>query len=215
MRPYHPSHFHFKWRSWWDFGGGTLGDFGCHYMDLPFWALKLRYPISVEAIGEKTYDGDNQPPDSLRVDYRFPPRDEQPAVHMTWYHGGRVPRWIGPFKKGSGVLFEGSRGRMLADYGSKQVILGNEEEVAFPEPTIPNSMGHHQEWIRACKTRGETTCNFDYSGALAESVLLGNVAYRSDQQYLVWDAEQLKVVNCPSANDLLHKEYRAGCKLEA
>jgi predicted dehydrogenase len=215
MRPYHPSHFHFQWRFWWDFGGGTLADFGCHYMDLPFWALKLRYPNSVEANGEKTYEGDNLPPDSLRVDYQFPPRGDQPGVHLSWYHGGRVPDWIGPFQKGSGVLFEGSRGRLLADYGSRQVIMGNDEDVTLPEPSIPNSTGHHQEWIQACKTRGPTTCNFDYSGSLAESVLLGNVSYRAGQRHLVWDAEELRVLNCPAAHDLLHKEYRAGWSLEA
>ncbi len=87
MRPFHPSHFHFNWRYWWDFGDGTLGDFGCHYMDLPFWALDLRYPTTVEAKGEKTSEGDNEVPDNMQVDYQFPARGEQPPVHMTWYHG--------------------------------------------------------------------------------------------------------------------------------
>src|SRR5262245_3856047 len=74
MRPFHPSHFHFNWRYWWDFGGGTLADFGCHYMDLPFWALDLRYPLSVEAKGEKTSQGDNDVPDNMQVEYHFAAR---------------------------------------------------------------------------------------------------------------------------------------------
>lgn len=212
-RPFHPSHFHFRWRSWWDFGGGTLGDFGCHYMDLPFWALQLRYPTTVEAMGRKTYEGDNQTPDTMRVDYQFPARNDAPPVHLTWYHGEAVPEWLGEFGKRSGVLFEGEAGKLLADYGSRKVIMGNGEAVEFPVPSIPNSIGHHQEWIKACKTRGETTCNFDYSGALAESVLLGNVAYRAGQTHLVWDANEFKVTNNTTANDLLHKEYRKGWQL--
>jgi predicted dehydrogenase len=215
LRPFDPSHFHFNWRFWWDFGNGTLGDFGCHYMDLPFWALKLRYPISVEALGEKSYEGDNEPPDNLRVDYQFPARDELPPVHLTWYHGNRCPDWIGPLGKGSGVLFEGDHARLLADYGSRQLLVGDDRHLEAPAPTIPNSIGHHQEWIQACKTRGATTCNFDYSGALTESVLLGNVSYRAGQRHLVWQGEELKVTNCPEAQALLTKEYRAGWALES
>jgi hypothetical protein len=30
LRPYHPSYHPFKWRGWWDFGSGALGDIGCH-----------------------------------------------------------------------------------------------------------------------------------------------------------------------------------------
>src|SRR5262249_49178908 len=41
-RPYHPAYVPYNWRGWWDFGGGTLADMACHYVDLPFWALKLR-----------------------------------------------------------------------------------------------------------------------------------------------------------------------------
>ncbi len=87
MRPFDESHFHFNWRYWWDFGGGILGDFGCHYMDLPFWALNLRYPKSVQAKGEITYHADNDVPDNMQVDYEFPARGDMPPVHLTWYHG--------------------------------------------------------------------------------------------------------------------------------
>ena len=214
MRKFDPSHFHFRWRSWWDFGGGTLADFGCHYMDLPFWALNLRHPISVEAIGSKTYQGDNETPNNMRVDYRFPAGKLNPPVHMTWYHGDLRPVWTKELKKGSGVLFEGERGRLLADYGSNRIMMGNDEDVVVPKPTIPNSIGHHQEWIKACKSRSETTCNFDYSGALAESVLLGNVAYRAGQRFINWDGANLRSSNCPEANHLIHKEYRKGWQLE-
>ncbi|MEZ6116429.1 MAG: Gfo/Idh/MocA family oxidoreductase [Pirellulaceae bacterium] len=214
MRPFHASHFHFNWRYWWDFGGGTLGDFGCHYMDLPFWALGLTYPTSIDAQGKKTYEGDNELPDSLRVDYQFPARDDLPPVHMTWYHGDARPSWIGEFDKNSGVLFEGERGRILADYGSRKILMGDGSDVIAPEPSIANSIGHHQEWILACKERSTTTCNFDYSGALAESVLLGNVAYRSGNRFLAWDAENLVATNCPEASNFIQRTYRDGWNLE-
>lgn len=213
LRPFHESHFHFNWRYWWDYGNGALGDFGCHYMDLPFWALGLRYPASIEARGEKTYQGDNEVPNNMRVDYHFPARDQQPAVHLTWWHGAWKPEGAEQYKKNSFVLFEGARGRLLADYSTHQLFLEPGLAAETPEPSIPASIGHHREWIEACKTRGPTTCNFDYSGALAEAVLLGNVSYRLGGQKLQWDAESLKAVNCPDADQYIRREYRQGWTL--
>lgn len=214
-RPFHESHFHFNWRYWWDFGGGSLGDFGCHYMDLPFWALDLRYPTRVEARGEKTYEGDNEVPDNMQVDYHFPSRGDRNPVHMTWYHGAWKPEGVEQYGKGSAVLFEGEHGRLLADYGTHQLFLEPGLQADTPPVSIPSSIGHHAEWIEACKTRGQTTCNFDYSGALTESVLLGNVSYRLGGQALEWDAESLKATNCPDADQFIHREYREGWSLDA
>lgn len=214
MRPFHESHFHFQWRFWWDFGNGALGDFGCHYMDLPFWALDLRYPTSVAATGRKTYEGDNEQPNELQVDYHFPARGEKPAVHLTWYHGEQSrPAWAKEYGPTSAVLFEGQRGRLLSTYTTHEYFMDEGLSAETPEPSIPASIGHHAEWIEAIKSRGPTTCNFDYSGALTEAVLLGNVSYRAGQQKLEWDAESLRATNLPQADQYIRREYREGWTL--
>jgi predicted dehydrogenase len=212
-RPFHESHFHFVWRWWWDFGGGVLADMGCHYIDLAHWALDLDAPISVEASGKKEYEGDNEVPSVMRADYQYPARGSQPPVHLTWYHGGWKPEGAEVYKKGSAVLFEGEKGRLLADYDTRQLFVGDKSvEIVPPPPTIPKSIGHHEEWIQAVKTRGPTTCNFAYSGALAEAVLLGNVAYRAGKK-LEWDAKTLQATNAPEAAQYVRREYRKGWAL--
>ena len=211
-RPFHESHFHFNWRYWWDFGGGVLADMGCHYIDLPHWALDLRAPDTVEARGEKTHDGDNEVPDNLRVDYRYPARGALPPVHLTWYHGDWRPDGAEVYGKSSAVLFEGTKGRLLADYGSRKLFLEGDERPVEPPKTIPSSIGHHREWIEAVKARGPTTCSFDYSGALAETVLLGNVAYRAGAR-IEWDDRELRVKNVPEAMRYIRREYREGWTL--
>ena len=212
-RPYHSDYAPFGWRYWWNFANGQLGDFFCHYCDLAFWALKLRHPISVEAEGPVH-------PESTAIwtiaRQQYPARGDLPPVTLTWYNGGGYP----PFAKankipqwGSAVLFIGSEGMLIADYGKHQLLPeGKFADFKRPDPFIPDSIGHHREWVEACKTGGPTTCNFDYSGALTEAALLCNVALRTGRK-LTWDAKNLKATGCPEADVFIRREYRAGWTL--
>ena len=208
-RPYHPCYLPGTWRAWWDFGSGGLGDFGCHYMDLPYWALKLRHPATIEAEGPPVHAENTSP--GLIVRYEFPARGNLPPVKMTWYDGGKRPLLLAERKVpawDAAVLFVGRSGMLIADYG-RHKLLPESQFAAFQPPprTIPDSIGHHAEWIQACKTGGPTTCNFDYSGTLTETILLGNVAYRVGKK-LAWDPAALKAANCPEADQYLQTRYR-------
>ncbi len=202
---YHPA----NWRRYWDFGNGTMGDMACHLMDLPFWALKLRYPTQCEAEGAAG-DPECCPP-GLIVHYNFPQRENFGPVKLTWYDGNKTPKIVADERvPGMGVMFIGSKGKMFADYGSYR-LFPVEKFADFnpPTPTIPNSIGHYAEWIKACKTGSPTSCNFDYSGALTEAVLLGSIAHRLGKK-LDWDGENLRATNCPEADKYIKKSYRAG-----
>lgn len=214
VRPYSPVYAPHQWRGWWDFGSGTLGDMACHHMDLPYWALRLAQPLTVEAEGPPVHP--ESCPTWLIVRYEYPRREELPPVKLTWYNGGRrppqfaeglLPTW------GNGTLFVGEKGMLLADYG-RHVLLPEDRYRDFtaPQPTIPESIGHYAEWIRACKTGSPTTCGFGYSGVLTEAVLLGNVAYRTGQK-LAWDPRDLRARGCPEADRYLRHAYRAGWEL--
>ena len=180
-------------------------------MDLPHWALGLRNAETVEAKSEKDHGGLNDVPGKLRVDYRYPARGDLPGVHLTWYHGGWKPEGAEAYGKGSAVLFEGENGRLLADYHSKKLFVDEEKDAAVAKTeTIPNSVGHHKEWLDAIRNRGTTTCNFDYSGALAETVQLGNVSHRVGDRKLEWDDKNLRATNVKAAAQFVRREYRKG-----
>ena len=212
-RPYHPCYVPHDWHYWWDFGGGAFGNMGCHYLDLAFWALGLRHPRTIEAEGPPVHPESTPAWSAIR--YQFPARGDMPPVTLTWNHGGKVPAfWTGkelpPWAWG---VFVGDRGMLAVSYPKHQLL----PEAQFgdykpPEPTIPASIGHHQEWIQACKTGSPTTCNFDYSGAITETVLLGNVAYRAGAK-IEWDDANLKAKGCPEADPLIRREYRQGWTL--
>jgi predicted dehydrogenase len=209
---------HFNWRWSWEYGGGVLADMACHFMDLPHWALGLRQPTSVVAQGRVTHAGDNGMPDVLQVDYEYPARGNQPAVRLTWYHGVAGPDLTGATTHrgyANGVLFEGERGNLIADYG-KFALLPEDRyrDVQLPGRTLARSPGHHREWLTAIKEGRTTSCPFSYSGALTEAVLLGNVAYRcGNGTRLQYDARTGQVPNVAEANRYLRRDYRAGWTL--
>lgn len=214
-RSYHPCFLPAHWRRYWDYGGGTLNDMACHEMDLPFWALNLRYPLSIECL-----EGTPVHPDGagagLVVRYEFPRRGSLSPVTLTWYDGGKRPTHFTEHKLpevGDGVLFVGTKGMLISNY-SVHKLLPEDKFAGFepPAPFIPTSIGHHQEWLQACKTGEPTTCNFDYSGALSEAVLLGNVAYRVGKK-IEWNGQEMEAKNCPEAEQYLRRDYRKGWTL--
>lgn len=213
-RPYHPDYLPKVWRHWWDFGEGILGDMACHYLDLAFWALQLKYPITIEADGPRVHP--ETTPEWLIVHYEFPARAELAPVAVTWYDGGKRPRLVEAGKTPdwrNGVLFVGDKGMLIADY-TRRKLLPEARFAGFqpPAPFIPNSVGHHAEWLQACKTGSPTTCNFGYASALTETVLLGNVAYRTGVK-LEWDARLVKAKNTPQAMNYIQTGYRRGWEL--
>ncbi len=221
-RPYHPAYAPFKWRGWWDFGTGALGDMGCHIFDAPFWALKLGHPATVEA--SFTPVNEETGPLASLIRYTFPERDGRPPVALTWYDGGLRPcrppdledgRPMG--NKNGGVLFVGDKGTILAsDENAKDPRLIPEtrmKEYRQPTKSIPRIAGsHEQDWIRACKGGPRAGSNFDYSGPLTEVVLLGNLAVRTGQK-LYWDGPAMKVTNVPEASRYIQSKYRKGWSL--
>jgi predicted dehydrogenase len=214
-QPYKPLYHPQQWRFFWDFGGGTLGDFGCHHLDLSFWALNLRHPTAVTARGPAP--DPLRPPEELEVDYDFAARGDQPPVQITWAHGDKRPAaWdeLGAPKWGNGSLFVGDKGLLVADYGKYLLLPADRfKDFKAPRPSIPKSIGHHEEWIKACKEGSPTLCSFDYGAALTQTALLGNVAHRAGNMRLEWDAANLKVTNVPGANAFLQREYRKGWEI--
>jgi len=215
-RPFHLSHFHFNWRYWWDFGGGQLADFVCHYIDVPYWALDLKYPKTVVAVGKKGHNGDNNCPNFMKADYYYEARGKQPAVHLTWYHGGWKPPGAEVYKKNSAVLLEGTDGRLLVDYTSRKLFMQAGTQTMPVKPFLPDSPGHHREWLNAVRTGNpNTTCNFRYGARLTECGHLGNLSYRLGQKKFDWNPETMKAADLPGAQNIIKRDYRKGWSLDA
>ena len=229
-RPYHPEYAPFKWRGWWDFGTGPLGDMGSHNLAPVFYALKLKYPTSVEA--SSTAVNDETLPLACMVHFEFPARGDMPPVKVHWYDGGLLPPTPDELEPGralphdDGVIFVGDKGKLIAEgWGAQKPRLLPESKMKTykqPPKTIPRSVSHHTEWVEACKTGKPTGSNFGFAGPVTETALLGTLAVRMGKrrggsflirQKLLWDGPNMKVTNVPEANALLHTTYRKGWML--
>lgn len=204
-----------KWYRWWDFGNGTMSDLGSHWNDLPFWALKLDAPQTVEATGPEPHP--EIAPATMSATYAYGPRGDMPACKLHWHQGNTKPdvwkndplisQWP------NGVLFIGAKGMLLADY-NKHVLLPEADFKDFqpPAPFIPDSPGQHVEWLNAIKNGTPTGSPFSYAGPLSEANHLGNVAFRAGGK-IVWDAKAMKITNNEAANRFLSRTPRAGWQL--
>jgi predicted dehydrogenase len=225
-RPYAAGYHPFAWRGWWDFGTGALGDMACHTVNMPFMALDLRNPTSVEA-ETSGHNKDSYPKWSI-IRFEFPANDNRPALTMFWYDGGKkVDRELMPDEflqknkddgslklSGSGCLLIGDKGKLFSpdDYGAKYLMHGDYSE---PEVEITESPGHFAEYVRAIRTNNAEPAmsNFaDYAGPLTETILLGNLAVWAGKK-IEWDAKNLKATNAPEVDSIIKTTYREGYTL--
>ena len=214
----HPNVYHpFSWRGWWEFGCGSLGDMGCHIMDAPNWALALGAPASVELVEASRITLEMAPYCSV-IRYQFPDRGGKPACTLTWYDGGKQPplppEMAGRKWEDNGTLFIGDTGKIVCGALSENPRLLPESAMAdyhFPPPVIPRvpQDDAYQDFIRACKGGPAASSNFDVSGPLTETVLLGNLAMRLGKK-LDWDSAAMQVTNAPEAEPFIRAQYREG-----
>jgi predicted dehydrogenase len=217
-RPYRPGLVPYNWRFWWEFGTGETGNWGCHILDIPFWALELSAPVRVSASGP---DPDaERTPKALASRLDFPARKSANGatlgpVSLHWYQGrppvldtlgaGGKAKELG---RGRNTLFIGSEGQLVCGFDDWLLLPAEKFAGVKPAQTIPPSPGFYREWIDACRGGTPATCNFDYSGPLAEAVLLANIAYRVKGEF-AWDATAMKSDRA-DVDALLRREYRKG-----
>ena len=207
-RPYTKGFAPYDWRFWWEFGTGETGNWGCHILDIPFWALDLVYPTHVSGSGPEP--DAQRTPTALTSRLDFPARGSLPPVSLHWYQGRPgIAAEKGANDKAFNTLFIGSQGILACGF-DKWKLLPEDTFTEFkgPEPAMPPSPGFHKEWIEACRGGTPASCNFDYSGPMSESVLLANIAYRIQGEF-DWDAAALKTSR-DDATALLRRAYRKG-----
>jgi predicted dehydrogenase len=219
-RPYHKAYHPFIWRGFFDFGTGALGDMAVHNLDPAFYALELGAPAAVSAesgpLGKESYAAWQV------ITFEFAASGERGPLKIIWHDGGKMPDAPAELEDkyhlaDNGILFIGDKGVMVGgnQMGSPRLFpVSRRREFVEPAKTIPRSIGHRLEWIRACKDHKpeDAKAGFAYSGPFVEALLVGNLATRL-QKRIEWDAENMRVKNAPEAEALIRKSYRKGFEI--
>jgi predicted dehydrogenase len=231
-RAYNPAYHPYNWRGWRDFGTGALGAMGCHVLDAPFWILELdkinRFRVEAESEGMS----DQAWPTSSHIRYIFPACDDRSELTVHWYDGGRrpaKPEGMPPRREldANGAIFVGDQGTLTCG----DVVNVNDPDDDIPM-LLPESrwksfkppknvdrlagswehdfLGNHEHlWLEACKNGEQPSSHFEYSAALTEMVLLGNLALQAGEP-IEWDRAKMEVVSPSDANQYVAREYRKG-----
>jgi predicted dehydrogenase len=205
--PYNSLRSHFNYRYFWDYSGGQLIDFWCHYTDVVYWALDLKAPLSVTAAGGRWgLQDEGETPDVLEV------LCEYPNLILTWtIHPSGRP---GFDSMGSSVVFQGSAATLVVNYNKYEIYVKGKKDEAFrpPPPSIPDSPGHIREFLNAVKSRERTTCDIEYGHRLTKGGLLANIAFRTGER-LIWDDARERFNGNTRANRYVTRAYRKPWKL--
>jgi len=212
-RPYRKGFAPYDWRFWWEFGTGETGNWGCHILDIPFWALGLKYPTHVKGSGPEP-DADRTPK-TMATQLEFPATDARPAVTLHWYQGApAILKELSLDGKNMNNLFIGTEGMLLCGFGGVKLLPEEKfKDFKTPKKTLPKPIGFYKEWFAACKGGEPASCQFDYSGPMAETVLLANIAYRIQGEF-DWDAVNLKVKGSDAAQKMVHTAFRKGWEVK-
>jgi predicted dehydrogenase len=207
-RTYNPNRSHRSFRYFWDYSGGVFIDFWAHITDVVYWALELKAPKSVAAIGGRFFPNDNtETPDTLDLLYEFPNLD------FTWTLN---PIGLPGFEHmgGIGCLFQGTEATLVANYSTHELYIKGKKVADFkrPDPPIPDSPGHIREFLNAVQSRQKTTCDVEYAHQLTKAGLLGNIAYRLGRR-VYWDDAKERIIGDSIAGRLVTRRYRKPWKL--
>jgi predicted dehydrogenase len=216
-RPYSPEYCPYKWRFWWDYGTGETGNWGCHILDIPFWALQLKYPkrIDLDVVPSAEDIDPLRTPKSMKTRMEFNAEEGHGPLTLHWWHGSLKEAFEKHNTKSNGnTLFVGDKGTISAGFDGYKVTMKDGSTPTPPEQSIPKSPGFHKEWIQACKGGPRSTCDFvEYTGPLAESVLLANAAFRSGAGF-DWDAKAFEATGNDKIEQFLVPDFRPGWEVD-
>jgi predicted dehydrogenase len=222
---YNPMFHPMKWRAWWDFGCGGLGDIGCHTIDTAYWAMGLGAPDRVDVEMNNPVNSIFTPNGSV-VSYQFPARGKKPPVTLKWYEGPTPPvlpaGYDQEMQEGGGFIMVGEKGgichhgmrpdspRLYPEDKWQDYRANPDQRVA---KTLPRTKGIYKDWLAAIKNGTQACSDFSYAAPLTETILLGTFAIRTGQS-VSWNASDMTIRDNEEAAKLIKTETRKGWRIE-
>jgi len=210
-----------KWRTFWEFGNGQLGDWCCHLLDFFYYALDLDVPIAVQtdtphpatAIGHSAYNQSritfNKTPHT--VGDRFIVHYSDSAIYPSNSETG-LPFGTRFSQNHSMIVCENGT-IVLGANGSMSIFQNGKKVKDFPMPKVETTH-HWHDWVDNCLgAKKHLIGNLEVGSRITEAGLLAVKATRFPNRELVWDSKASRFTNSESLNKkILKRTYREGFK---
>ena len=216
LRPFnrkiHPKGF----RQFLDYGNGTLGDWGIHWLDQILWWTQEKYPKRVFSTGGRPIKG---PPVYTKEGQTTDAPDHQVASYefetftAVWEHrqfaGNNAEKG-----ENVGCYFYGTKGTFHMGWRDGwtfyPVRRGQEvihEKAQLHEPDQQNIPELWANLLDCIKTRSRPVCDIEIGHRSTTMSLLGMLSLKLGRS-VEWDGQKEVVVGDAEANKLLRREYR-------
>ncbi len=198
------------------YSGGWTPGMAPHIIDLPYWALELGHPTCATSSGGRYIVRDcGDAYDTHEVLWQYP------NFTLTWHTSlvnsyGFDNQGEPGCKRRRGVYFHGVNGTMMADYHVCKIIpegdrMKAEDAEAVPK-VIPDSPGHHREWLDCLRSRKQPSCNVGYHYKIDIAINLAMLSLKLGRS-VRFDPRTETVPNDPEAAKLVTPQYREPWKL--
>jgi hypothetical protein len=229
-------------RSWYDFGGGSMADMGIYSLWPVFTGLELGPPLSADPYTthyctivdqvSRRFNNDFSFPTASTVRFKFAARGDMPPLDLFWYDGGMRPRIPAELEAEGkelpleGILFVGDEGKILAAFTGEnpQIFPKSRSEFLPPQPAParggrrgagergPAAPARREPWVEAIKGGPQSPGSFLNAGSISDAVNLYAIALRTGKK-VMFDSDNMKITNVAEANKYLYREYRKGWEL--
>jgi predicted dehydrogenase len=184
-----------------------------HIIDLPVWALELKYPLNTSSSGGRYVlkdDGDAYDQHEALWQY--------PNLTMTWMssltnsygfdlHGEPVPQ------RRLGIYFHGTNGTLYANYDRFKIVPEGDrmKDLQPPPKSIPSSPGHEREWLDCIKSRQQPSCSVSYHVHVDVPIVLSLLSLKLGRS-IRFDPQKEWIANDREAAKLAIPNYRSPWK---
>ena len=206
-----------RWRSYWNTGGGQLADWGCHLIDLLYFAYDMPDPEAVQTNTQQASNDSHSAYNQSTITYPGGKQFAREKFVMQYNDSGINPSWaslgLPTLKEGSNrTLVVCEDGALLLEPSGKMKIFRKGklvENEPMPEVAPRN---HWHDWADCCLGNEKPLWTpFSIGSRITEPALLAVKATRFPGQELRWDAKNYRFTNNEKANkQILKRQYRDG-----